>query len=99
MWFVVIALTAILVTAVWYISDTARETYEAGLLGLILWGTATMVFVDHVMGYLAEGGEFIEITTEAMILSLVLLTVALLIWEIVLLIKDPKRVLGRLKTG
>lgn len=52
-----------------------------------------MVFVDHVMGYLNEGGEFIETTSEAMLLSIVLIITVLIVWEIVLLIKDPKGLL------
>ena len=52
-----------------------------------------MVSVDHIMGYLMEGGEFFEVTIDATILGIILLIAALVIWEIVLLLKDPKRVL------
>ena len=93
MWLVVITLAAIVVTAVWYVNDKARTYYKIGLLNLMLWGTALMVFVDHVMGYLDEGGEFIETTPAAMLLSVVLLITVLIVWEIVLLIKDPKGLL------
>ncbi len=93
MWLVVISLAAIIVTAIWYISDKAREIYNVGFLALILWGTAIMVFVDHVMGYLAEGGEFIEASPEATLLSVIMLMTALGVWEVVLLIKDPKNLL------
>jgi hypothetical protein len=68
------------------------------LLSLILWGATIMVFVDHVMGYLMEGGEFLEMSVEATVLGFVLLVSALVFWEIVLLIKDPKRVLHKSKT-
>ncbi|HEC77021.1 MAG TPA: hypothetical protein ENI33_07185 [Thermoplasmatales archaeon] len=97
MWLVVTTLAAIVVTAIWYTNDKARETYKIGFLNLILWGTAIMVFVDHVMGYVAEGGEFIEITPEAILLSVILLISALIIWEIFLFIKDPKGLLKTLK--
>jgi len=93
MWLIATTLAAAIVTAIWYISDEARETYKIGMLNLILWGTAIMVFVDHIIGYLMEGGEFIEITTDAILLSIVLIIVALLIWEIILFAKDPKGVL------
>jgi hypothetical protein len=56
-----------------------------------------MVFVDHVIGYLSEGGDFIETTSDSVILSIVMLIAAILIWEIVLLIKDPKGVLKSIK--
>ncbi len=52
-----------------------------------------MVLVDHVMGYLMEGGEFLEMTVEATVLGVVLLIAALIVWEVVLLLKDPKQVL------
>ena len=97
MWLVVITLAAVIVTAIWYVNDKARTYYNIGLLNLMLWGTAVMVFVDHVLGYLTEGGEFIETTPDAMLLSIVLIITALIIWEIVLLIKDPKGVLRTLK--
>jgi len=97
MWLVITTLAATIVTAIWYISDEAREIYKIGFLNLILWGTAIMVFVDHIMGYLAEGGEFIETTPNAVLLSIILLIVAILIWEIVLLIKDPRGVLKSIK--
>jgi len=97
MWLVMTTLAAVIATAIWYISDEAREIYNIGFLNLILWGTAIMVFVDHVIGYLSEGGEFIETTPDAMLLSIIMLIAAILIWEIVLLIKDPKGVLKSIK--
>ena len=93
MWLVVITLAAIVVTAIWYVNDKARTYYRIGFLNLMLWGTAIMVFVDHLMGYLEEGGDFIETTPEATFLSIVLLITVLIVWEIVLLVKDPKGLL------
>jgi len=68
------------------------------LLCLILWGATIMVFVDHVMGYLMEGGEFLELTLDATVLGFAMLTAALIIWEIALLLKDPKKVLYKRKS-
>ncbi len=93
MWLVVISLAAAIVTAIWYAKD-ANGNYKLGFLGLMLWGAAILVFVDHVMGYLMEGGEFLEMTPEATLLGIVLVIVALVVWEAALLIEDP---LGRLK--
>ena len=92
MWLVEISLVATIVTAMWYTRDD--EVYKLGFLSLILWGTAIMVFVDHLMGYLTEGGEFLEVSADAMLLGIVLVIVALIVWEVVLLLKDPK---GKLK--
>jgi hypothetical protein len=56
-----------------------------------------MVFVDHVMGYLMEGREFLELTLDATVLGFAMLTAALVIWEIILILKDPKKVLYKRK--
>jgi hypothetical protein len=57
-----------------------------------------MVFIDHVMGYLIEGGEFLELTLDATVLGFAMLTAALVVWEIILLLKDPKGVLYKKKS-
>ena len=90
MWLVVLSLVATLVTAIWYAKDEKGEL-KLSFLSLLLWGTTIMVLVDHVMGYLTEGGEFFELTVEAALLSVVLVIVSLIVWEVVLIFKDPKR--------
>ncbi|MEM3066728.1 MAG: hypothetical protein QXI81_05300 [Nitrososphaerota archaeon] len=80
----------------WY-SKAENDVYMLKLLSLMLWGATTMVFVDHVMGYLMEGGEFLEMSVEATVLGFVLLVCALTVWEIVLMIKDPKGILRKIK--
>ena len=93
MWLVEISLVAAIVTAMWYTRDD--EVYKLGFLSLILWGTAIMVFVDHLMGYLAEGGALFEVSADAMLLGIVLVIAALIVWEVVLLLKDPKEKLKK----
>ncbi len=88
MWLVILAFAAAIVTAIWYAKDDGQ--YKLGLLSMILWGATIMVFVDHTLGYLMEGGEYLEVSIDATILGIVLVIVALIIWEIVLLIEDPK---------
>ncbi|MGA1822573.1 MAG: hypothetical protein ACMUIG_08595 [Thermoplasmatota archaeon] len=95
MWFITFLTAAVISTLVWYASDRARNTYGIGILNLILWGTTILVFVDHVVGYLSEGGEFFEVSTDAFLLSVVLLSTAFLVWEGILFIKDPKGLLGK----
>ncbi|RLF48668.1 MAG: hypothetical protein DRN20_04070 [Thermoplasmata archaeon] len=87
MWLVILAFTTAVVTALWYAGD---DKYKLGTLCLILWGATIMVFVDHLLGYLIEGGEFLEVSADAALLGVVLVTVALLIWEFYLIVKDPK---------
>ncbi|MEM1544482.1 MAG: hypothetical protein QW795_07350 [Candidatus Bathyarchaeia archaeon] len=92
LWLIILAFAAAIVTVIWY-SRADNDKYMLRLLCLILWGATIMVFVDHLMGYLMEGGEFLELTPDALALGFTMLTAALIIWEIVLLIKDPKGVL------
>jgi hypothetical protein len=92
MWLIILAFAAAIVTPIWY-SMAEEDKYLLRLLCLILWGATIMAFVDRVMGFLMGGGEFLELTLDATVLGFAMLTVALVIWEIVLLLKDPKKVL------
>jgi len=87
MWLIEISLAAILVTAIWYAKDDGK--LKLNLLGLMLWGAAIMIFVDHIMGYLMEGGEFIEMTADATLLGVGLIIIASAIWQAILLAEDP----------
>jgi len=98
MWLVILAFAATIATALWY-SKAEDDRYMLSFLSLILWGTTIMVIVDHVMGYLMEGGEFFEMTTEATVLGGIMLIAALVVWEGALLIKDPKCVLYKRKSA
>lgn len=91
MWLVVTLIAAVLVTALWYFSG---ENSRLDVLGFMLWGAAIMMFVDHTLGYLAEGGEFFEISAEATLLGVILVAIAFAVWEILLILEDPR---GRLK--
>ena len=96
MWLVVVSLAAVITTAIWYAKDTDGK-YKLSFLSMIFWGTTIMVFVDHVMGYIAEGGEFLEMIPDATLLGVVLVIVALMVWEAVLLFDDPKGMLKKLE--
>ncbi len=98
MWLIMTALAAVITTAIWYIKAPEGK-YKLGLLSLIFWGATLMWFVDHVMAYLAEGGEFFEINLDATLLGLSVIIFALLVWEIVLLVSDPRGVLKRIRKG
>ncbi len=96
MWLIVLLFSATISTALWY-AKAEDDKYMLKFLSLILWGASIMVFVDHVVGYLAEGGEFIEMTIESTVLGFAMLITALIIWEIALLVKDPKQVIHKRK--
>jgi peptidoglycan biosynthesis protein MviN/MurJ (putative lipid II flippase) len=94
MWLILTALAAVITTAIWYVR-APEDKYKLGLLSWTFWGATIMWLVDHVMAYLAEGGEFFETSLEATLLGLSVIVFALLVWEIVLLVSDPKGILKR----
>lgn len=94
MWLIITALAAIITTAIWY-AHAPDDKYKFGLLSLFYWGATLMWFIDHVMAFLLEGGEFFEINLDATLLGVSVLILGLIVWEITLLISDPK---GTLKT-
>jgi len=89
MWLIMTTLAAIITTALWY-TQIPNDHYKLGFLSLFLWGASLMWFVDHVMAYIMEGGKFIEINLDATLLGITVITLALLIWIIMLLVTDPK---------
>lgn len=91
LWLITTAAAAALVTLLRYTGERAKDS--TGVLCLILWGTTIMVAVDHVMGYLAEGGPFIDTSGSAILLSAVLLAAALLLWGATLLLGKRRRAL------
>lgn len=95
MYFVITALAAVVTTAIWYIKE---GKYKLGFLSLLLWGATIMWLVDHVIGYMLEGGEFLEVTPDAALLGGVVVIIAFIIWEIALLSADPKGFLRRLSS-
>lgn len=93
MWLIILAFAATIATAIWY-TQAENDKYLLKYLSLIFWGTTIMVLVDHVVPFLMEGGgEFFEVSTEATILSGIMVVVGIAVWEGALLLKDPKRVL------
>lgn len=97
MWLVILLFSATISTALWY-TKAEDDKYMLKFLSLVFWGASLMAFVDRLIGYLTEGGEFLEITLESTILGFVLVVTGLMIWEIVLLVKDPKQVIRKKKT-
>ena len=82
MWLITSLIAAIAVTAAWIV---APKKYQFGFLGLMLWGLAIMILVDHIIGY--QGGPFVEIETDGLIpngivLGIVMLIPIFFIWEI-----------------
>ena len=90
MWLVTTLIAAIIVTIFWF---EAPKKYKLNSLALMLWGLSVMIFVDHVLGY--EGGAFLEMETDGLISSGVVLGIAMLIpifiiWEAAIVISKLK---------
>lgn len=94
MWLIILLFGATISTALWY-SKAEDDKYMLKFLSLILWGASIMVFIDHLAGYITEGGEFIEYSLQSTILGFTLIVTALIIWEIALLLKDPKQIIRK----
>jgi hypothetical protein len=94
MWLILTGLAAIITTIIWY-TKAPEDKYKLGLLSLTFWGATIMWLVDHIMAHATEGGEFFETDTNATMLGISVILVALVLWVIVLLISDPKGVLKK----
>ena len=97
MWLVALALAAVISTMLWYFKDDGR--YRLDMLSLIFWGSTIMVFIDHAMGYYndvilagLEEGEFVEVSWQAFMLSILLVCVGIALWEFYLIYKRPKKI-------
>lgn len=95
MYLILTALAAIVTTIIWY-SKAPDDTYKLSNLCFIYWGATLMWLVDHVIVYLTEGGQFFEITLGATLLGISVVLLGLLIWVILLLVRDPKGVLNKI---
>ncbi|MBE6835618.1 MAG: hypothetical protein E7515_05130 [Ruminococcaceae bacterium] len=88
-------IAAVVSTAVWYVNEK-RDTYKLGTLSLIYWGASLMWLMDFVFEY-AElkteyfNQEFADILNDSL-LGITVVTIGLIAWVAILLIKDPKGV-------
>lgn len=88
-------LSAICVTVIWYTSEKARA-YEIGTLCYLYWGATIMWFVDAIYEYLELRAEYFAPAIEDMVndafLGVSVVAFGLVIWLIILLVKDPSGV-------
>lgn len=88
-----IALTAaVIATAIWYANPTARKM-KVGLLCYMYWGASLMWMVDAFAEYIELRAEYFRPALEDMIndafLGFSVVVLALVIWMVYVLIKDP----------
>ncbi|HNU35065.1 MAG TPA: hypothetical protein PKJ15_00565 [Methanomassiliicoccales archaeon] len=90
MWLITTLIAAIAVTMAWIV---ASKKYRLNFLALMLWGLSVMILIDHILGY--ESGAFLEMETDGLITSGVVLGIAMLIpifiiWEAALVLAKIK---------
>ena len=89
---------AVISTAVWYKNAPANDM-KIGVLCWMYWGASLMWFVDAIFEYAELGAEYF--TPEAVdmlndsFLGLSVVALGLVIWVVVLLIKDPRGVVRK----
>ena len=87
---------AVICTVVWYRSDRMREL-KLGVLCLMFWGASLMWLVDAIFEYAELGAEYFTPAASDMLndafLGLSVVALGLVIWLVILLIKDPKGVI------
>ena len=86
---------AIICTLIWYKKEEARQL-KVGTLVLMYWGASLMWLVDAIFAYAKEGADsFVPAPLDMLndfYLGLSVVALGLIIWLVILLIKDPKGV-------
>ena len=87
------ALAAVISTLVWY-GNANRRKYMIGTLCWMFWGATLMWLVDAVAEYRELGAEYFTPSAADMLndsfLGLSVIVLAMIIWMVVLLWKDPE---------
>ncbi len=87
---------AIISTVVWYLHVPGNEM-KVGTLCLMYWGASLMWFVDAIFEYAELKAAYFTPAPADMLndmfLGLSVVALGLIIWLVVLLIKDPKGVI------
>lgn len=87
---------AVICTAIWYSCEN-RDEMKLGVLCWLFWGSSLMWFVDAVFEFVELRSEYFTPDFSDMIndtfLGLSVVGLALVIWIVVLLLKDPKGVI------
>ncbi|MCH5188361.1 MAG: hypothetical protein J1F63_08140 [Oscillospiraceae bacterium] len=92
---------AITATVVWYKNN--NPDMLIGRLALIFWGASLMWLVDAIAEYIELGAEYFNPAPADMLndafLGLSVAALGLIIWLVMLLVKDPKGTLRAALTG
>lgn len=89
---------AIVCTVIWY-RNAPEDPMKIGTLSLMYWGASLMWFVDAIVGYSESGAEFFMPSGADMLndlyLGLSVAALGLVIWLVILFIKDPRGVIKK----
>ena len=92
----VTAFAAVICTALWY-KNAPESKMQLGVLCWLFWGASLLWLVDAIFEYRELGAEYFTPSPEDLLndlfLGLSVVALGLIIWIIVLLIRDPKGVL------
>jgi len=84
---------AIISTVVWY-KNAPDSKMKEGILCWMFWGASIMWLVDAIYEYAEIGAEYFNPAPADMLndafLGLSVIALAMIIWLVILLIKDPK---------
>ncbi|MGN1410421.1 MAG: hypothetical protein ACI4XJ_09635 [Eubacteriales bacterium] len=93
---------AVICTVLWYKSAPKNEL-RLHILCFLFWGASLMWMVDAAFEYAELGAEFFTPSPADMLndlyLGLSVIALGLVIWLVILLIKDPKGVIRASLTG
>ena len=86
---------AIIATVIWY-KGAPKSEMKVGALCWMYWGASLMWLVDAIFEYAELGAEFFAPAPVDMLndiyLGLSVVALGLIIWLVILLVKDPKGV-------
>ena len=87
---------AIVSTVVWY-KTAPKSVMMVGVLAWMFWGASVMWLVDAIFEYAELGAEYFTPAPADMLndafLGLAVVALGLIIWLVILLVKDPKGVI------
>lgn len=87
---------AVICTVIWY-KNAPKNEMKVGILCWLYWGAALMWLVDAIFEYAEFGAEYFTPAPEEMLndfyLGLSAVALGLVIWLIIVLVKDPKGVI------
>ena len=86
-------IAAVIATVIWY-RNAPADTLKISTLCYMYWGASLMWLVDAIFEYSELGAQYFEPAVKDMIndafLGLSAVAFGLVIWVVILLVKDPK---------